>query len=185
MGAKVTIDSASLMNKGFEMIEARWLFGVSPEQIEVLIHPQSIIHSMVQFEDSSVKAQLGLPNMRLPIQYALAYPHRLPSRFERLDFTKYPSLTFEKPDTSRFRNLNFAFESIRQGGNMPCILNAANEIAVAAFLQDKTGFLTMSNVIEKTMKAVPFIASPTLDDYIQTNNEARAKAEEILATLHF
>ncbi|MDR2057212.1 MAG: 1-deoxy-D-xylulose-5-phosphate reductoisomerase [Dysgonamonadaceae bacterium] len=185
MGAKVTIDSASLMNKGFEMIEARWLFGVPPERIEVLIHPQSIIHSMVQFEDASIKAQLGMPDMRLPIQYALAYPRRLPSGFERLDFGKYPALTFEKPDTSLFRNLDFAFEAIRQGGNMPCILNAANEIAVAAFLQDETGFLTMSDVIEKTMKAVPFISSPTLDDYIQTNNEARAKAKEILKALHF
>jgi 1-deoxy-D-xylulose-5-phosphate reductoisomerase len=185
MGAKVTIDSASLMNKWFEMIEARWLFGVPPERIDVLIHPQSIIHSMVQFEDASIKAQLSVPDMHLPIQYALAYPFRLPSGFERLDFGKYPALTFEKPDTSRFRNLGFAFEAIRQGGNMPCILNAANEIAVAAFLQDKTGFLNMSDVIEKTMKAVPFIASPTLDDYIQTNNEARAKAEEILKPFHF
>jgi 1-deoxy-D-xylulose-5-phosphate reductoisomerase len=185
MGAKVTIDSASLMNKGFEMIEACWLFGVPPERIEVLIHPQSIIHSMVQFEDASIKAQLGMPDMRLPIQYALAYPRRLPSGFERLDFRKYSALTFEKPDTSRFRNLDFAFEAIRQGGNMPCILNAANEIAVAAFLQDETGFLTMSDVIEKTMTAVPFIASPTLDDYIHTNNEARAKAKEILEALHF
>lgn len=185
MGAKVTIDSASLMNKGFEMIEARWLFDVPPERIEVLIHPQSIIHSMIQFEDASIKAQLGMPDMRLPIQYALSYPQRLPSGFERLDFGKYPALTFEKPDTSRFRNLDFAFEAIRQGGNMSCILNAANEIAVAAFLQDKTGFLIMSDVIEKTMQAVPFIASPTLDDYIQTNNEARAKAEEILKALHF
>jgi 1-deoxy-D-xylulose-5-phosphate reductoisomerase len=184
MGAKVTIDSASLMNKGFEMIEARWLFGVPPERIDVLIHPQSIIHSMVQFADASVKAQLGVPDMRLPIQYAMAYPHRLPSGFERLDFGKYSALTFEKPDTSRFRNLDFAFEAVRQGGNMPCILNAANEIAVAAFLQDKTGFLTMSDVIEKTMKAVSFIASPSLDDYIQTNSEARAKAEEMLKALH-
>ncbi|MDR2086183.1 MAG: 1-deoxy-D-xylulose-5-phosphate reductoisomerase [Dysgonamonadaceae bacterium] len=185
MGAKVTIDSASLMNKGFEMIEARWLFGVPPERIEVLIHPQSIIHSMVQFEDASVKAQLGVPDMRIPIQYAMAYPHRLPSGFERLNFSKYAALTFEKPDTSRFRNLDFAFEAIRLGGNMPCILNAANEIAVAAFLQDKTGFLTMSDIIEKTMQAVPFIVSPSLDDYIQTNNEARAKAEEMLKVLHF
>jgi 1-deoxy-D-xylulose-5-phosphate reductoisomerase len=184
MGAKVTIDSASLMNKGFEMIEAKWLFFLNPDQIEVLIHPQSIIHSMVQFKDASVKAQLGMPDMRLPIQYALAYPQRLSSNFERLDFNKFNSLTFEQADTSRFRNLQFAFEAIRQGGNMPCIMNAANEIAVAAFLQDKTGFLTMSEVIEKTMNAVHFIASPTLDDYIQTNKEARAKAEEILKTLH-
>jgi 1-deoxy-D-xylulose-5-phosphate reductoisomerase len=179
MGAKVTIDSSSLMNKGFEMIEAKWLFGVTPEQIQVLIHPQSIIHSMVQFRDMSVKAQLGLPDMRLPIQYALAYPERLKSNFEPLDFSKFNTLTFEEPDTTRFRNLSFAFEAIRQGGNMPCIMNAANEIVVAAFLQDKIGFLTMSDVIEETMNAVPFIASPTLDDYIQTNEEARAKAEEI------
>jgi 1-deoxy-D-xylulose-5-phosphate reductoisomerase len=180
MGAKVTIDSASLMNKGFEMIEAKWLFGVRPDQIQVLVHPQSIIHSMVQFEDASVKAQLGVPDMKLPIQYALAYPNRLPSRFDRLDFSKFHTLTFEDPDTSRFRNLNFAFEAIKQGGNMPCIMNAANEIAVAAFLQDKTGFLQMSDVIEKTMQTVPFIASPTYEDYIQTNNEARAKAKEII-----
>ncbi|GHT88408.1 1-deoxy-D-xylulose 5-phosphate reductoisomerase [Bacteroidia bacterium] len=179
MGAKVTIDSSSLMNKGFEMIEAKWLFGVTPEQIQVVIHPQSIIHSMVQFRDMSVKAQLGLPDMRLPIQYALAYPERLKSNFEPLDFNKFNTLTFEEPDTTRFRNLGFAFEAIRQGGNMPCILNAANEIVVAAFLQDKIGFLSMSDVIEETMNAVPFIASPTLDDYIQTNEEARAKATEI------
>jgi 1-deoxy-D-xylulose-5-phosphate reductoisomerase len=180
MGAKVTIDSASLMNKGFEMIEAKWLFGVNPDQIQVLVHPQSIIHSMVQFKDASIKAQLGMPDMRLPIQYALAYPQRLPSNFERLDFNKFASLTFEEADTAKFRNLGFAFEAIRQGGNMPCIMNAANEVAVAAFLQDKTGFLTMSEVIEKTMNTVPYIASPTLDDYIQTNREARAKAEEFL-----
>jgi 1-deoxy-D-xylulose-5-phosphate reductoisomerase len=183
MGAKVTIDSASLMNKGFEMMEAKWLFGVAPDQIQVVVHPQSIIHSMVQFRDKSVKAQLGVPDMRLPIQYALAYPERLVSNFEELDFTQMAALTFEKPDTARFRNLGFAFEAIRQGGNMPCILNAANEIAVAAFLEDKTGFLTMSDVIEKTMNTVPFIASPTLDDYIQTNNEARKKATENLSSL--
>ncbi|MDR1436516.1 MAG: 1-deoxy-D-xylulose-5-phosphate reductoisomerase [Candidatus Symbiothrix sp.] len=180
MGAKVTIDSASLMNKGFEMIEAKWLFGVTPGQIEVWVHPQSIIHSMVQFRDASIKAQLGMPDMRLPIQYALAYPRRLPSGFERMDFTRFPALTFEKADTVRFRNLDFAFEAIRKGGNMPCIMNAANEIAVAAFLQEKTAFLTMSEVIEKTMGVVPFIPSPSLDDYIQTNREARAKASEFV-----
>jgi 1-deoxy-D-xylulose-5-phosphate reductoisomerase len=185
MGAKVTIDSASLMNKGFEMIEAKWLFGVSPDRIEVLIHPQSIIHSMVQFQDASIKAQLGMPDMRLPIQYALAYPRRLPSGFKRIDFCRFPALTFEKADTAKFRNLDFAFEAIRKGGNMPCIMNAANEIAVAAFLRDQTGFLTMSEVIEKTMNVVPFIASPTLDDYIQTNQEARAKAAAFLNTSCF
>ncbi|MDR0507926.1 MAG: 1-deoxy-D-xylulose-5-phosphate reductoisomerase [Dysgonamonadaceae bacterium] len=180
MGAKVTIDSASLMNKGFEMIEAKWLFGVAPEQIEVLIHPQSIIHSMVQFEDASVKAQLGIPDMRLPIQYALTYPDRFQSDFERLDFNILNELTFEKPNISVFRNLGFAYEAIKQGGNMPCIMNAANEIAVAAFLQGKTEFLTMSEIIEKTMQSIAFIPSPTLDDYIQTNEEARAKAKEIM-----
>jgi 1-deoxy-D-xylulose-5-phosphate reductoisomerase len=170
------------MNKGFEMIEAKWLFGVTPEQIQVLIHPQSVIHSMVQFRDMSIKAQLGLPDMRLPIQYALAYPERLSSNFEALDFNKFNTLTFEEPDTTRFRNLGFAFEAIRQGGNMPCIMNAANEIVVAAFLQDKIEFLTMSDVIEKTMNTVSYIASPSLDDYIQTNEEARAKATAILSS---
>ncbi len=180
MGAKVTIDSASLMNKGFEMIEAKWLFGVEPEQIEVLVHPQSIIHSMVQFQDSSVKAQLGMPDMRLPIQYALAYPERLHSSFERLDFAKYQSLTFEAPDMEKFRNLAFAYEAIRKGGNMPCILNAANEIVVAAFLQEKIGFLQMSDVIEQTMHEVSFVVSPEYEDYVQTDAEARAKASEKL-----
>ncbi|GHV20318.1 1-deoxy-D-xylulose 5-phosphate reductoisomerase [Bacteroidia bacterium] len=180
MGAKVTIDSASLMNKGFEMIEAKWLFNVAPEQIQVLVHPQSIIHSMVQFSDSSIKAQLGMPDMHLPIQYALAYPDRLNASFERLDFTKYTSLTFEEPDRSRFRNLGFAFEAIRRGGNMPCILNAANEIVVAAFLQDKIGFLQMSDVIEQTMAKVFFVASPEYEDYVQTDAEARAIASQMM-----
>ena len=180
MGAKVTIDSASMMNKGFEMIEAKWLFGVEPEQIEVLVHPQSIIHSMVQFQDSSIKAQLGLPDMRLPIQYALAYPERLHSSFERLDFKKYSNLTFEVPDIEKFRNLAFAYEAIRRGGNMPCILNAANEIVVAAFLQEKIDFLQMSDIIEQTMLEVSFIASPEYEDYVQTDAEARAKATEKL-----
>ncbi len=179
MGAKVTIDSASLMNKGFEMIEAKWLFGVQPEQIQVLIHPQSIIHSMVQFEDTSIKAQLGLPDMRLPIQYALGYPERLKSNFEVLDFTQFNTLTFEQPDITKFRNLGFAFEAIKQGGNMPCILNAANEIVVAAFLQDKIGFLEMSDVIEKTMQTVAFIASPTYEDFVQTDKIARTTAIEL------
>ena len=180
MGNKVTIDSASMMNKGFEMIEAKWLFGLDPEQIEVLVHPQSIIHSMVQFQDSSIKAQLGLPDMRLPIQYALAYPERLQSSFERLDFKKYSSLTFEEPDMEKFRNLLFAYEAIKQGGNMPCILNAANEVVVAAFLQEKIGFLQMSDIIEQTMLEVGFVAFPEYEDYVQTDAEARAKATEIL-----
>jgi 1-deoxy-D-xylulose-5-phosphate reductoisomerase len=179
MGAKITIDSASMMNKGFEMIEAKWLFGVKTEQIQIVVHPQSIVHSMVQFQDSSIKAQMGLPDMRLPIQYALAYPNRIYSHFERLDFNKFPILSFEEPDTHKFRNLELAYEAVRKGGNMPCILNAANEIAVAAFLADKTGFLNMSDGIEKTMQAIPFVASPDLNDYIQTDAEARAKAKEI------
>ncbi|GHT11302.1 1-deoxy-D-xylulose 5-phosphate reductoisomerase [Bacteroidia bacterium] len=178
MGAKITIDSASMMNKGFEMIEAKWLFDVTTEQIQIVVHPQSIIHSMVQFSDSSIKAQMGLPDMRLPIQYALAYPNRIFSNFERLKFNKFPILSFEEPDTCKFRNLELAYEAVRKGGNMPCILNAANEIAVAAFLKDKTSFLNMSDGIEKTMQQVPFIASPDLNDYIQTDAEARAKAKE-------
>ena len=180
MGAKVTIDSASLMNKGLEMIEAKWLFGVEPDQIEVVVHPQSIIHSMVQFEDASIIAQLGLPDMHLPIQYALAYPKRLKSNFERLDFFKLQTMTFEKPDTDRFRNLAFAFEAARLKGNMACIMNAANEIAVEAFLHDKVGFLEMSDVIEKTMQKVCFVDTPTYDDYVQTDTEARYIAKEFI-----
>lgn len=180
MGAKVTIDSASLMNKGLEMIEAKWLFGVEPDQIEVVVHPQSIIHSMVQFEDSSIIAQLGLPDMHLPIQYALAYPQRLKSGFERLDFFKLQTMTFEKPDTCRFRNLTFAFEAARVKGNMACIMNAANEIAVAAFLQDRVGFLEMSDVIEKTMQKTSFVKAPTYEDYVQTDTEARRIAGEFI-----
>ncbi|MDL2256905.1 1-deoxy-D-xylulose-5-phosphate reductoisomerase [Bacteroidales bacterium OttesenSCG-928-I14] len=179
MGAKVTIDSSSLMNKGFEMIEAKWLFDVKPEQIEILIHPQSIIHSMVEFEDMSIKAQLGMPDMRLPIQYALAYPQRLKSDFPNVDFKTFNSLTFQEPDTTRFRNLSLAFEAIRVGGNMPCILNAANEIVVEAFLNDEIGFLAMSEVIEKTMQTVDFIQKPTYDDYVLTDKIARIKALEI------
>jgi len=178
MGAKVTIDSASMMNKGFEMIEAKWLFDVNISQIEILVHPQSIIHSMVQFQDSSVKAQLSVPDMRLPIQYAFTYPNRIFSNFERLDFNKFSTLTFEKPDMHKFRHLALAYEAIAKGGNMPCILNAANEVAVAAFLEDKIGFLDMSDVVEKTMQRASFITSPNLDDYIQTDAEARAIAEE-------
>jgi 1-deoxy-D-xylulose-5-phosphate reductoisomerase len=175
MGAKVTIDSASLMNKGFEMIEAKWLFGVAPEQIEVLVHPQSIVHSMVQFHDKSIKAQLGVPDMRIPIQYALTYPERLASDFEAVDFAKFSALTFEEPDRRLFRNLDFAFEAIRRGGNMPCILNAANEVVVAAFLQDKVGFLQMSDLIEQAMQSLPFIASPTYEDLVQTDKETRER----------
>jgi len=173
MGAKVTIDSASMMNKGFEMIEAKWLFGLSPDQIEVVVHPQSIIHSMVQFEDGAVMAQLGLPDMKLPIAYAFSYPKRLHSKAPRLDFQMYSTLTFEKPDMDRFRNLAFAFEAIHKGGNMPCILNAANEIVVTAFLRDEIGFLQMSEVIEKTMLKASFILTPTYDDYVETDMEAR------------
>ena len=178
MGAKITIDSATLMNKGFEMIEAKWLFGVTTEQIQIVVHPQSIIHSMVQFHDSSIKAQMGLPDMRLPIQYALAYPKRIHADFERLDFSRHPSLTFEEPDREKFRCLELAYRAVQKGGNMPCILNAANEIVVAGFLQDKISFPAMSEVIEQTMKDVSFIASPSLDDYIQTDAEARRRAEE-------
>lgn len=178
MGAKVTIDSSTLMNKGFEMIEARWLFDVRPDQIQVVVHPQSIIHSMVQFQDSSIKAQLGLPDMRLPIQYALAYPHRLNSDFERLNLTDYATLTFEEPDLTKFPNLSYAFQAIEKEGNMPCILNAANEIVVAAFLQDKIGFSQMSRVIEQTMNKASYIATPSYEDYLQTDEEARAIAHE-------
>ncbi|NDV84482.1 1-deoxy-D-xylulose-5-phosphate reductoisomerase [Bacteroides sp. 51] len=176
MGAKITIDSATMMNKGFEVIEAKWLFGVRPDQIEVVVHPQSIIHSMVQFEDGSIKAQMGLPDMRLPIQYAFSYPDRILSSFERLDFMKYPCLTFEQPDTARFRNLALAYEAMNRGGNMPCIVNAANEIVVAAFLRDEISFLGMSDVIEETMAKVSFVKTPTYDDYVATDAEARQRA---------
>lgn len=180
MGAKITIDSASMMNKGFEVIEAKWLFGVKPEQIDVVVHPQSVVHSMVQFQDGAIKAQLGMPDMRLPIQYAFSYPDRIKSSFERLDFTKCTDLTFEQPDTKRFRNLALAFDALYRGGNMPCIVNAANEIVVAAFLHDKIGFLEMSGVIEKTMSRVSFIQNPTYDDYVATDAEARRIANELI-----
>lgn len=179
MGAKVTIDSASMMNKGFEMIEARWLFGLPPERIEVVVHPQSIVHSMVQFADGAVMAQLGTPDMHLPIAYALAYPHRLRSAAPRLDFAQLSTLTFEAPDRERFRNLDYAYEAARRGGNMPCILNAADEVAVAAFLSGKIGFLAMSDLIAETMARTTFIATPTYDDYVQTDAEARRIATEI------
>lgn len=180
MGAKITIDSATMMNKGFEMIEAKWLFGVTPAQVEVVVHPQSIIHSMVQFEDSSIIAQLGMPDMRLPIQYAFAYPNRLKSNFERLDIFKLATMTFEPADMTRFRNLAFAFEAANVGGNMPCIVNAANEIVVDAFLKDKVGFLEMSDIIEKTMQKTTFINKPAYEDYVASNDEARGVALSLI-----
>ena len=180
MGAKITIDSASMMNKGFEVIEAKWLFGVRPDQIEVVVHPQSVIHSMVEFEDGAVKAQLGVPDMRLPIQYAFSYPKREPLSGGRLDFSKYNTLTFEKPDTDRFRNLALAYESLHRGGNMPCIVNAANEVVVAAFLKDQISFLGMSDVIEKAMVRVPFIQNPDYADYVETDAETRRIAAELV-----
>jgi len=164
------------MNKGFEMIEAKWLFGVNTEQIQIVVHPQSIIHSMVQFSDSSIKAQMGLPDMRLPIQYAFTYPQRVYSDFERFDFGKFPTLTFEEPDMKRFRCLELAYKAVQRGGNMPCILNAANEVVVEGFLRDKISFLAMSDIIEHTMEEVNFIASPDLNDYVQTDAEARRRA---------
>ena len=184
MGAKITIDSASMMNKGFEVMEARWLFRVKPEQIEVLVHPQSIIHSAVQYEDGAIIAQLGMPDMRVPIQYAFSYPLRLKSSFPRIDFTKYTQLTFEQPDTKKFRNLALAYEAIRRGGNMPCIVNAANEIVNAGFLHDQISFLGMSKVIEKTMERTTFVAKPTLEDYLATDAEARVIAKEIMNNIN-
>ncbi len=173
MGAKITIDSASMMNKGFEVIEAKWLFGLKPDQIDVVVHPQSIIHSMVQFADSSIKAQLGMPDMKLPIQYAFTYPDRLQTAFPRVDFMQFSKLTFEKPDKERFRNLALAYKAMETGGNMPCILNAANEVVVSAFLKNKIGFLQMSDIIEKVMQKANFIGKPTYDDYVLTNEQAR------------
>lgn len=181
MGAKITIDSATLMNKGLEVIEARWLFGLTPEQVEVVVHPQSIIHSMVQFQDGSIKAQMGLPDMRLPIQFALTYPHRLPADFPRFSFAQYPALTFEPPDTETFRNLALAYEALRRGGNMPCALNAANEVAVAQFLNDKIGFLEIAEVVERCMDKISYINHPQLDDYIKTDKETRQLALEFSA----
>jgi 1-deoxy-D-xylulose-5-phosphate reductoisomerase len=180
MGAKITIDSASLMNKGLEVIEAKWLFGVKPEQVEVVIHPQSIIHSLVQFEDGSIKAQLGLPDMRLPIQFALTYPERYKSAFPRFDFANYPSLTFEKPDTETFRNLALAFEALHRGGNIPCVLNAANEVAVAEFLKDKVGFLEMSDIVEQCMAKMDYIKNPSFEDYVNTDKETRIRALSLI-----
>jgi 1-deoxy-D-xylulose-5-phosphate reductoisomerase len=181
MGAKITIDSASLMNKGLEVIEAKWLFNLKAEQIDVIVHPQSIIHSIVQFRDGSMKAQMGLPDMKLPIQYALGYPDRMKSDFPRFDFMNYPQLSFEKADTKTFRNLALAFDAMNRGGNAACILNAANEIAVAAFLNDRIGFLQMSDVVEHALETVAHIQKPTYDDYVATDKETRRVAESIIS----
>ena len=180
MGAKITIDSASMMNKGFEVIEAKWLFNIDIDRIEVLVHPQSVIHSMVQFEDGAVKAQLGVPDMKVPIQYAFSFPDRLKSNFERLDFSKYNTLTFEKPDMEKFRNLAFAYNASKTSGNMPCILNAANEIVVSAFLHDRIGFLEMSDIIEEIMMNSEVIKQPTLEDYFETDRLIRIKTNELI-----
>lgn len=180
MGAKITIDSASMMNKGFEVIEAKWLFDLTPEQIEVVVHPQSVVHSAVQFADGAVKAQLGVPDMRVPIQLAFSYPERLSSSFDRLDFCQASPLTFEKPDVTRFRNLSLAFEAMRRGGNTPCVLNAANEVVNRAFLEDRVGFLQMSDLIEDALAHIPYLESPTLEDYLQTDAETRRYTSSLI-----
>jgi len=180
MGAKITIDSATLMNKGLEMIEAKWLFNLQPHQVEVVIHQQSIIHSMVQFEDGSIKAQLGLPDMKLPIQYAFGFPNRIKNDFPRMNFRKYPNLSFEEPDYKTFRNLGLSIEALKAGGNMPCILNAANEIAVWAFLKNRIGFLDITAVVEKTMEQIAFIEKPNLQEYFDSDGEARTFAASIM-----
>ncbi|MBQ0061717.1 MAG: 1-deoxy-D-xylulose-5-phosphate reductoisomerase [Bacteroidales bacterium] len=180
MGAKITIDSATMMNKGFEVIEAKWLFGVKPEQIEVVVHPQSVIHSAVQFEDGAIKAQLGVPDMRLPIQYAFSYPHRLKASFDRLDLFQVRDLTFERPDMERFRCLALAFEALHKGGNMACIVNAANEVVNLAFREDRISFLRMAEVIEQAMNKVAFVAKPTYEDYLATDAETRRVASELI-----
>ena len=180
MGAKISIDSATLMNKGLEMIEAKWLFNLQPDQIQVMVHPQSIIHSMVQFEDGSIKAQMGLPDMKLPIQYAMAFPQRVKNNFPRMEFKKYPSLTFEEPDVKTFRNLALATEALYKGGNMPCLLNAANEIAVWAFLRNRIGFLDITAVVEQTMEKIAFIEKPTLEEYFESDGEARNFAASLI-----
>ena len=180
MGAKITIDSATLMNKGLEVIEAKWLFDLEASQIDVIVHPQSIVHSLVQFEDGSIKAQMGLPDMKLPIQYALRYPARLKSAFPRFNFTDYPSLTFEKPDLDTFRNLAIAYEVLEKGGNAACIVNAANEIAVEAFLRDKIGFLEISDLIVESLAKISYISTPTYSDYVQTNEATRRFASELI-----
>lgn len=185
MGAKITIDSASLMNKGLEVIEAKWLFGLKPEQIEIIVHPQSIVHSIVQFTDGAMKAQMGLPDMKLPIQYAFGYPERIKSSFPRFNFLNYPQLTFEQVDTKTFRNLALAFEAMNMGGNAPCVLNAANEIAVEAFLKDKIGFLEMSDVVEKCLQTIDFINKPSYADYVETDRETRRAATEMISNFKF
>lgn len=181
MGDKITIDSATMMNKGLEVIEAKWLFALRPEQIEVVVHQQSIIHSLVQFQDGSIKAQMGLPDMKLPIQFALSFPRRLKSEFERFDFLQYPCLNFEKPDTAIFRNLDLAYEAMRAGGNMPCILNAANEEVVKAFLNNRIGFMRMADVIETVMQKASFCKQPGYEDYVATNEESRIVAKELIS----
>ena len=183
MGAKITIDSATMMNKGFEVIEAKWLFGVSVDKIEVLVHPQSIVHSAVQFTDGAIKAQLGAPDMRLPIQYALSFPERLASDFPRVDWTQMTNLTFEQPDLQRFPNLQLAYEAMRRAGTVPCVLNAANEVVNLAFRQNKCGFLQMSEIIAETMDKTSFIPSPTYEDYVAIDKEARIKAQELLENI--
>jgi len=181
MGAKITIDSASLMNKGLEVIEPRWLFDLEPRQIDVLVHPQSIIHSIVQFEDGSMKAQMGLPDMKLPIQYALAWPHRVKNRFPRLDFSDFSELSFEKPDRDTFRNLDLAYTALEKAGNMPCILNAANEVVVQAFLDGKIGFMQMPDIISACMQKIAFLPQPSYEDYVSTDEETRRLAVSLLA----
>jgi 1-deoxy-D-xylulose-5-phosphate reductoisomerase len=183
MGNKITIDSATLMNKGFEVIEAKWLFDLKPDQIDVVVHPQSIIHSMVQFVDGSIKAQMGLPNMRLPIQYAMCFPDRRPNQFPKFNFAGYPELNFYAPDTKIFRNLALAFNALEKGGNLPCMLNAANEVVVSAFLKGRVGFLQMAEIIEKTIDKISFIEHPAIGDYIATDMEVRRKANEIIRVL--
>ncbi len=180
MGAKITIDSASMMNKGFEVIEAKWLFDLKPEQVDVIVHPQSIVHSLVQFEDASMKAQMGLPDMKLPIQFALTYPKRLKTSFERFNFLDYPNFTFEPADTKNFRNLALAYEAMNKGGNMPCIINAANEVMVEAFLKDQVGFLQMSDIIETCMQKASFISRPVYEDYVASDTEVRQLAASLL-----
>ena len=183
MGAKITIDSATLMNKGLEVIEAKWLFNLEANQIDVIVHPQSVIHSIIQFEDGSMKAQMGLPDMKLPIQYALTHPHRLKNDFKRFNFLDYPSLTFEQPNAKVFRNLALAFEALNKGGNMPCILNAANEVVVAEFLNEQIGFLQMSEVIETCMAKLDFVAQPSLEDYFETDKQTRIFAKELVTNI--
>ena len=180
MGAKITIDSATLMNKGLEVIEAKWLFDLKEEQIEVVVHPQSIIHSAVQFEDGSIIAQLGLPDMKLPIQYALGFPNRIKNSFKRFSFMDYPSLTFEKPDLKTFKNLQLCFDAMKKGGNMPCVLNAANEVAVDAFLRDKISFLKMPDLIANCMEKITFVKNPSLEDYINSDTNTRSLAKKLL-----